>query len=225
MPTCRAKVVGTGNHELTLQFPGGTQKVVVPSGIPLVRAVPGTRADLKPGEYIFTVGAGGGRWRASPRRGSRSARTACGRRSSQAEDVFGESTIPLSRRRPSRSSIHFAISLAMKRAELLRRAADRIEPAADQLLAHRGHRHHLIERLVETLHDIGRHARGADQALPRRSVEAGKSGLGDRRQIRGVGRALGRCDRERAQLAALARAASGSPGRRSPPARCRPADR
>jgi len=50
-----AKVVGTGNHELTLQFPGGTQKVVVPDGIPLVRAVPGTRADLVAGEYIFAV--------------------------------------------------------------------------------------------------------------------------------------------------------------------------
>jgi hypothetical protein len=50
-----AKVVGIGNHELTLQFPGGTQKIVVPDGIPLVRAVPGTRADLVPGEYIFTV--------------------------------------------------------------------------------------------------------------------------------------------------------------------------
>ena len=51
----QAKVVGVGNHELTLQFPGGTQKVVVPDGIPLVRAVPGTRADLVAGEYIFTV--------------------------------------------------------------------------------------------------------------------------------------------------------------------------
>ena len=49
----QAKVVGTGNHELTLQFPGGTQKIVVPDGIPLVRAVPATRADLKPGEYVF----------------------------------------------------------------------------------------------------------------------------------------------------------------------------
>ena len=51
--TVQAKVVGTGNHELTLQHPGGTQKIVVPEGIPLVRTVPGTRADLKPGEYVF----------------------------------------------------------------------------------------------------------------------------------------------------------------------------
>jgi len=56
----QAKVVGTGNHELTLQFPGGSQKVVVPDGIPLVRAVPGTRADLVAGEYIFTVAQAAG---------------------------------------------------------------------------------------------------------------------------------------------------------------------
>lgn len=56
----QAKVVGTGNQEITLQFPGGTQKVVVPDGITLVRAVPGTRADLVAGEYILTVAQAGG---------------------------------------------------------------------------------------------------------------------------------------------------------------------
>lgn len=56
----QAKVVGTGNHEITLQFPGGTQKIVVPDGIPLVRTVPGTRADLKPGEYVFTAAQAAG---------------------------------------------------------------------------------------------------------------------------------------------------------------------
>ena len=50
----QAKVVGTGNHEITLQYPGGTQRIVVPNGIPIVRTVPGARADLKPGEYVFT---------------------------------------------------------------------------------------------------------------------------------------------------------------------------
>ncbi len=49
------KVAATGARELTLQFPGGTQKVVVPEGIPIVRAIPGTRADLKVGEYVFAV--------------------------------------------------------------------------------------------------------------------------------------------------------------------------
>lgn len=58
--TVQGKVIGTGNDELTLQFPGGTQKVVVPPGIPLVRTVPGTRADLKVGEYVFTVAQASG---------------------------------------------------------------------------------------------------------------------------------------------------------------------
>lgn len=49
------KVMGTGERELMLQWAGGTQKIVVPEGTALVRAVPGTRADLKVGEYIFTV--------------------------------------------------------------------------------------------------------------------------------------------------------------------------
>lgn len=48
-------VTGTGNGELTLQYKGGTQKIVVPDGVPIVRAVPGTRADLVPGEYVFAV--------------------------------------------------------------------------------------------------------------------------------------------------------------------------
>ena len=49
-------VQSTGNAELTLQYKGGTQKIRVPDGVPIVRAVPGTRADLVPGEYVF-VGA------------------------------------------------------------------------------------------------------------------------------------------------------------------------
>lgn len=49
------KVTGTGDRELTLRFPGGTQKVVVPAGIPIVRAVPGDRGDLAAGEYVFAV--------------------------------------------------------------------------------------------------------------------------------------------------------------------------
>jgi len=52
----QGKVTGTANHELTLQFPGGTQKVVVPQGTPIVRTVPGSRADLVPGEYVFLSG-------------------------------------------------------------------------------------------------------------------------------------------------------------------------
>ena len=50
-----SSVVATGQRELTLQFKDGTQRIVVPESAALVRAVPGTRADLVPGEYIFTV--------------------------------------------------------------------------------------------------------------------------------------------------------------------------
>jgi hypothetical protein len=49
-----ATVAAAGKRELTLKFPQGVQKIVVPDGVPLVRFVPGSRADLKPGEYIWT---------------------------------------------------------------------------------------------------------------------------------------------------------------------------
>ena len=50
-----ASVAATGKRELTLQFKGGSQKIMVPESAALVRAVPGTRADLKPGEYVFAI--------------------------------------------------------------------------------------------------------------------------------------------------------------------------
>ena len=49
-------VAATGNRELTLRFKDTTQKIVVPEGAALVRAVPGVRADLVVGEYVF-IGA------------------------------------------------------------------------------------------------------------------------------------------------------------------------
>jgi len=52
-------VSGTGNRELTLQYKGSTQKIVVPEGVPIVRAVPGSRSDLVAGEYVF-IGAQAG---------------------------------------------------------------------------------------------------------------------------------------------------------------------
>ena len=47
------KVAASGAHEITLALPGGAQKIVVPAGTPIVRSVPGTRADLVTGEYVF----------------------------------------------------------------------------------------------------------------------------------------------------------------------------
>lgn len=45
---------GSGGNEITLNYQGGSQKVVVPPGTPIVAFDPGSRADLKPGEYIWT---------------------------------------------------------------------------------------------------------------------------------------------------------------------------
>jgi hypothetical protein len=42
----------SGGEEITMSYPGGSQKIFVPPGTPIVRFVPGSRADLKPGEYI-----------------------------------------------------------------------------------------------------------------------------------------------------------------------------
>jgi len=50
-----AMVSAAGNQELTLKYKDGMQKVVVPQGVPIIRAVPGNRSDLKPGEYVFAV--------------------------------------------------------------------------------------------------------------------------------------------------------------------------
>lgn len=51
-----AIVQAAGKRELTLQYKGGTQKIVVPESAALVRSVPGTRSDLIVGEYVF-IGA------------------------------------------------------------------------------------------------------------------------------------------------------------------------
>ena len=48
-----AAVAAAGKRELTLKYKDGEQKIAVPEGIPLVRAVPGSRADLVVGEYVF----------------------------------------------------------------------------------------------------------------------------------------------------------------------------
>jgi hypothetical protein len=44
----------SGGNEMTLNYGGGSQKILVPPGTPIVAFVPGWRADLKPGEWIFT---------------------------------------------------------------------------------------------------------------------------------------------------------------------------
>jgi hypothetical protein len=51
-----AKEVQTNNgKELTLEYKGGTQKVVVPANIPMFTTEPGDRSLLKRGAHVFTV--------------------------------------------------------------------------------------------------------------------------------------------------------------------------
>jgi hypothetical protein len=50
-----ATVQSAKGRELTLKYKDGSQTLLVPDGTPLVRAVPGTRDDLKVGEYVFTI--------------------------------------------------------------------------------------------------------------------------------------------------------------------------
>ena len=45
----------SGGNEITLNYQGGSQKILVPPGTPIVAFVPGSKADLKPGEWIFTI--------------------------------------------------------------------------------------------------------------------------------------------------------------------------
>ena len=44
----------SGGNEITMNYQGGSQKILVPPGTPIVVFVPGSRADLKVGEYIWT---------------------------------------------------------------------------------------------------------------------------------------------------------------------------
>jgi hypothetical protein len=50
-----AVVQSAGRRALTLRYKDGEQTILVPDGIPIVRAVPGSRADLAVGEYVFVA--------------------------------------------------------------------------------------------------------------------------------------------------------------------------
>ena len=53
---------GAGGHELVMKVGDGEQKIMVPTGTPVVTQVKAGRSDLKPGEYVFfnaNVGADG----------------------------------------------------------------------------------------------------------------------------------------------------------------------
>jgi hypothetical protein len=48
-----AAVASSGGDELTLNYKTGSVKVLVPPGTPMSQSIPGSRADLKPGETVF----------------------------------------------------------------------------------------------------------------------------------------------------------------------------
>ena len=48
-----AVVTAAGGHELTLEYKGGSQKILVPEGTPIVTTVPADRSLLVPGTYVF----------------------------------------------------------------------------------------------------------------------------------------------------------------------------
>jgi hypothetical protein len=50
-------VAGVDGQVVTVKYSDGEKKVVVPPNTPVVKFVPGTMADLKPGAQIFIVGA------------------------------------------------------------------------------------------------------------------------------------------------------------------------
>ena len=52
-------VVAASGRELTLESPQGRHRIVVPDNAPILRAVPGTRADLVPGQRVFVSARSG----------------------------------------------------------------------------------------------------------------------------------------------------------------------
>ncbi len=53
--TLTSVVQATGGREITLEYKGGSQKILVPEGVPMAATVPGDRSLLVPGAYVFTV--------------------------------------------------------------------------------------------------------------------------------------------------------------------------
>lgn len=53
--TVAGVVQASGGRELTLEYKGGSQKVLVPENVPIFTTVSGDRSLLVPGAYIFTV--------------------------------------------------------------------------------------------------------------------------------------------------------------------------
>jgi len=52
--TMTSLVQGTSGREITLQYKTGSQKILVPEGVPIFTTVPADRSLLVPGAFIFT---------------------------------------------------------------------------------------------------------------------------------------------------------------------------
>jgi len=57
--TVSGTVQSTAGHEMTLNYKGGSQKVVIPDGTPIVMATPADRSALKRGETVFLAADSG----------------------------------------------------------------------------------------------------------------------------------------------------------------------
>ena len=53
--TLAAVVQAAGGREITLEYKDGSQKILVPEGVPMATTVPGDRSLLVPGAYVFMV--------------------------------------------------------------------------------------------------------------------------------------------------------------------------
>lgn len=53
--TLAAVVQTAGGREITLQYKDGSQKILVPEGVPMATSVPGDRSLLVPGAFVFMV--------------------------------------------------------------------------------------------------------------------------------------------------------------------------
>ena len=53
--TLAAVVQAAAGREMTLQYKDGSQKILVPEGVPMATTVPGDRSLLIPGAYVFMV--------------------------------------------------------------------------------------------------------------------------------------------------------------------------
>jgi hypothetical protein len=54
--TVRTITTGAEGHELAVTYPGGSRKIIVPPGVPVVGQYPATPADLKPGVMVNILG-------------------------------------------------------------------------------------------------------------------------------------------------------------------------